>query len=196
MRKSAIFLALFLAAVACKQTKTKRTNVGDDSEVMGTGIESADVEAMAKLSKSLLAVPELTNPHLEEQPRVAIFAIANDTRHDFDAELLVERLQNELIENSNNRVRFVTRSQHDLRMIEEERRKKREGEYTSTKQATKRGADYYLTGNAKAISSTSGKLEQDAIWIIFKLEDAETGDILWSRRYATKKVGRAGVVYR
>jgi len=197
MRNPALLFALALVLVlGCKQTRTKRTGIGDDSEVMGTGIESADVEAMAKLAQSLLEVPELTSPHLETVPMVAIYPIRNETRHDFDAELLVKRLQAELLENSNGKVRFVVRNRQDLEVLEDERRMKREGDVTSNKQVTKKGADYYLTGSANAISQTSGKLEQDAIWVFFQLRDAETAEVIWGKSYATKKVGSAGVIYR
>jgi len=188
-------IALLAALPACK-TKTERVDISDDSVLMGTGLESADVEAIARLAKKLIDVPELTGPGIEEIPRVAMYPVRNETRHDFDAELLVRRLQNEFIRHANGRVRFVVRNKQDLAVLEEERRKKREGEYTSTKQEIKRGADYYLTGVAQAISSASGKLESDAIWIFFELRDPETAEVIWADEYKTKKVGKAGVVYR
>ncbi|MHC4938177.1 MAG: hypothetical protein ACYTHK_04340 [Planctomycetota bacterium] len=190
-----IALVALLALVACK-TKTGRVDINDDSVLMGTGLESADVEAMARLAKKLIDVPELTGPGVEEIPRVAIYPVRNETRHDFDAELLVRRLQSEFMEYANGRVRFVVRNRQDLAVLEEERRMKREGEVTSSKQEMKKGADYYLTGVAQAISSSSGKLESDAIWLFFELRDPETAEVIWSGRYETKKVGRAGVVYR
>jgi len=196
MRNAALLIALVFVVIGCKQTKTKRTGIGDDSEVMGTGIESADVEAMSKLAQSMLEVPELTSPHLETVPMVAIYPIRNETRHDFDAELLVKRLQAELVEKSNGKVRFVVRNKQDLAVLEEERSAKRSGEVTSNKQVVRKGADYYLTGSANAISQTSGKLEQDAIYVFFELRDPETSEIIWGRKYATKKVGKAGVIYR
>ena len=195
MRQLALLALLVPAFVACK-TKTGRVDINDDSKIMGTGIESADVEAMARLAKKLITLPQLTGPGVEEIPRIAIYPVRNETRHDFDAELLVRRLQQELMEHANGRVIFVVRNQRDLAVLEEERRKKREGEYTSSKQEMKKGADYYLTGVVQAISSTSGKLESDAIWVFFELRDPETAEVLWTGKYATKKVGRAGVVYQ
>ena len=195
MRQFALLALLLPAVVACK-TKTGRVDINDDSKIMGTGLESADIEAMARLAKKLILVPQLTGPGIEEIPRVAIYPVRNETRHDFDAELLVRRLQQELMEHANGRVIFVVRNRSDLAVLEEERRKKREGEYTSTKQEMKKGADYFLTGVVQAISSTSGKLESDAIWVFFELRDPETAEVLWAGKYATKKVGRAGVVYQ
>jgi len=195
MRQFALLAVLLAATAACK-TKTRRVDINDDSKMMGTGIESADVEAMARLAKEMLEIPELTGPGVEEIPRVAIYPVRNETRHDFDAELLVRRLQQEFIQYANGRVRFVVRNSQDLAVLEAERQAKRAGEYTSTKQETKKGADYYLTGVAQAISSSSGKLESDAIWIFFELRDPETAEVVWNGKYMTKKVGSAGVVYR
>jgi len=90
----------------------------------------------------------------------------------------------------------VVRNKQDLAVLEEERSAKRSGEVTSNKQVVRKGADYYLTGSANAISQTSGKLEQDAIYVFFELRDPETSEIIWGRKYATKKVGKAGVIYR
>lgn len=195
MRHLALLATLAIAVVACK-TKTGRVDINDDSKIMGTGLESADVEAMARLAKKLMDVPELTGPGIEEIPRVAIYPVRNETRHDFDAELLVRRLQQEFAEHANGRVRFVVRNKADLAVLEEERRMKREGEVTSSKQEMKKGADYYLTGVVQAISSASGQLESDAIWVFFELRDPETAEVIWNGKYATKKVGKAGVVYR
>ncbi len=192
---SAILLAVTVAA--CSSTKTRRTDIGDDDEIMGTGIESADVEGMAHLSKSILACAELTGAHRQGVPTVAIHPIRNDTRFDFDGELFVRRIRQELVNRSQGRIRFITRSREDEALIDRERAEKREGERTSTKQVTKTGVDYYLTGTAAAISKLGKKhIESDAIWIDFRLVDAESGDIVWEDEYKTKKVGKAGVLYR
>ncbi|MEM8883794.1 MAG: hypothetical protein AAGD14_06995 [Planctomycetota bacterium] len=188
--------SLALIAVACAKTKTGRVDPNDDSVMMGTGLESADVEAMAALSKKIISLPELTGPGVDAIPRIAIYPVRNETRFDFDSELLVRNLATELQANANGRVRFVVRNRQDLAVLEEERQKKREGEYTSNKQVTKSGADYYLTGVAQSISSASGKLESDAIWIFFELRDPEAAEVIWADKYLTKKVGRAGVIYR
>ena len=197
MRTTALLLTLLILSTACRgRTKTQRVDINDDSVLMGTGLESADVEAMANLVKDLIALPELTGPGVDEIPRIAIYPVRNDTRWDFDAELLVRRLQSELLEHAEGRVRFVVRNRQDLAVLEEERRKKREGEYTSKDLKVKTGADFYLTGVAKSLSATSGKLNSDTIYLFFELRDPEAAEVLWSRRYATKKVGSAGVIYR
>ncbi|NJN14135.1 MAG: hypothetical protein HC813_00245 [Planctomycetes bacterium] len=201
MKRNRWALALLLLAVAslsaCRSTKTKRVDIADDDEIMGTGIESADVEGMAQLAKSILAVPELSGATVERVPTVAIFPVRNDTRFDFDGELFVRRIRQELVNGSRGKVRFVSRSADDEAMIERERIEKREGERTSTKQVTKTGVDYYLTGTAAAISKLGkDKVESDAIWIDFRLVDAENGEILWEDEYKTKKVGKSGVIYR
>jgi hypothetical protein len=170
--------------------------MSDDDAIMGTGIESADVEAMAAFAKSLIAHPELTGPGVQGVPTVAIHPVENNTRFDFDGELFVRRIRQQLVENAYGRIRFVTRGEMDQAVIERERIAKREGEYTSSKQETKTGADFYLTGTASAVSKVGRGMESDAIWVDFRLIDAENGEILWEKGLKTKKVGKAGVIYR
>ena len=190
-------ITLFAALIcACGSSKTKRVDPADDDELMGTGLESADIEHLEQFSTSLLAHPALARPGGGEAPTVAIHPIENNTRFDFDAELLVRRIRQKLVENAYGRVRFVTRANHDEAMIDRERAEKRMGERTATKTVTKTGADYYLTGTASAISKVGKGRESDAIWIDFRLVDAENGEILWEDVYKTKKVGKAGVIYR
>lgn len=190
----ALLMALLL--VACGSSKTKRVDIGDDDEIMGTGIESADVESMAQLARDLLGRPELTGPYVEQVPTVAISPVVNNTRFDFDGELFVRRIRQQLVEHAQGRIRFVTRDELDELVIDRERAEKREGERTATKLTTKTGADYYLTGTASGISKVGRGLESDAIWIDFRLLDAENGELVWEEGYATKKVGKAGVIYR
>jgi len=189
-------IALSILLAACGSTKTKRVDIADDDEIMGTGVESADVEGIARLAESMLETPYLTGPNVEGVPTVALHPIENNTRFDFDAENLVRRIQMELVNKARGKVQFVTRKTKQEALIERERQRKREGEYTSSKQETKTGADYYLTGSAHAVSKAGKGLESDAIWIDFELIDAENGNIIWGETYKTKKVGKAGVVYR
>jgi PBP1b-binding outer membrane lipoprotein LpoB len=188
-------LALLVAACGSSK-KTRRVEMSDDDAIMGTGIESADVEAMAAFAKSLIAHPELTGPGVQGVPTVAIHPVENNTRFDFDGELFVRRIRQQLVEKAYGRIRFVTRGEMDQAVIERERIAKREGEYTSSKQETKTGADFYLTGTASAVSKVGRGMESDAIWVDFRLIDAENGEILWEKALKTKKVGKAGVIYR
>lgn len=188
---------LLALVTACSSSKkSKRVSMSDDDEIMGTGIESADVEQMERFAKSLVAHPELTGPGIKGVPTVAIHSIENNTRFDFDGELFVRRIRQQLVENAYGRIRFVTRSEMDQSVIERERTAKRDGEYTSSKQETKTGADFYLTGTASAVSKVGRGRESDAIWIDFRLIDAENGEILWEKPLKTKKIGKTGVIYR
>lgn len=196
MRRMPALLAVVLLVAACGSTKTRRVDIADDDPIMGTGIESADVEAMAQLAKDLLANPELTGPQVEGVPTVAIWPVENNTRFDFDGELFVRRLRQQLVEHAQGRIRFVTRNEMDEAIVERERTEKREGERTASKLVTKTGADFWLTGTASAISKAGRGMESDAIWIDYRLVDAENGELLWEKGYATKKVGKAGVIYR
>lgn len=191
-----VCLAALLTTLAACGGRTKRVSIHDDDEIMGTGIESADVEAMEQFAKSLIAHPELTGPGVEGVPTIAISPVVNNTRFDFDGELFVRRIRQVLVKNAGGRLRFVTRGEVDQAIIDRERELKRSGEYTSSKSVTKTGADFYLTGTASAISKAGHGRESDAIWIDFRLLDAENGELLWEDKFATKKVGKSGVVYR
>ena len=195
MRTKALLLVLLIAA--CKTYPTKRVDPADDDEMMGTGLESGDVEAIGNLAKSLVANRRLTGPQVEEPPTVAIQPVENNTRFDFDSELLVRRIRQKLVEHAGGRIRFVSRSDMDRAIVDQERADKRSGEVTYSKlDKAKMGVDYYLTGTASSISKVGRGLESDAIYIDFRLIDAENGELVWEQGYKTKKIGKAGVVYR
>ncbi|MGQ0613632.1 MAG: hypothetical protein ACT4PV_07850 [Planctomycetaceae bacterium] len=190
----AALLALSLAA--CGSGKTRRVAIEDDDEITGTGLESGDIESIAALAEDLMGVPQLTGPHVTGVPTVAIHPVRNNTSQDFDAENLVRRIRQQLVNKASGKITFVTRDQMDEALIERERTEKRAGERTSSKQVTKTGADFYLTGTASSLSKTGRGYESNAIWIDFRLIDAENGELVWEKEYKTKKVGKAGVVYR
>lgn len=195
------YLCLFvvaLAAAACSSSKkTKRVDIADDDVIMGTGLESADVEAVERMAQSILALPELTGPEVQGIPTISIEAIENNTRFDFDAELLVRRIRQQLVEHGRGKVSIIGSSRRDEALTEQERIAKREGYRTSSKQEVRPGRDFFLTGTASAISKVGEKRQSDAIWIDFRLLDAETEELIWERTYKTKKVGKeAGVIYR
>ena len=71
--RNAFWLSVVFCVVlaGCKSSnKTRRVDIADDDPLMGTGIESADVEAMEQFAKSLIAHPELTGPNVEGVPTV------------------------------------------------------------------------------------------------------------------------------
>lgn len=191
-------LALALLATACSSSKkTQRVDIADDDVIMGTGLESADVEAVARMAQSILGVPELTGPNVQGIPTISIQGIENNTRFDFDADLLVQNIEQQLVDHGRGKVSVIGHSKRDEALTEQERLAKREGYRTASKQETRPGRDFFLTGTAAAISKVGEKRQSDAIWIYFRLVDAETQEIIWSKRYTTKKVGKeAGVVYR
>jgi PBP1b-binding outer membrane lipoprotein LpoB len=193
MRK--LLVVSLLCAAACSSGGTKRVKIDEDDEILGTGIESPDVEAMATFADGILALPELTGPQVEGTPTVAIHPVQNDTDQDFDGELFVRRIRAALIQKAEGRLKFVVRDRNEA-VIERERIAKRGGEYTTSKQETKTGADFYLTGIAASISKVKGSYEGRAIWVDFQLIDSENGEILWEDTLKTKKVGDAGVIYR
>lgn len=190
-------LVLLLAlACACGTQQTQRVNIDEDDSIMGTGLESADIEALEAFATGLIQAPALTGPEVDGIPVVAIFPVENNTSQDFDGELLVRRIETELIKLAAGRIRFVRRDKASLDLIEREREAKRAGDYTAKKQEVMPGVDYYLTGKASDIAKVGRGLESRAIWIDFDLLDAETREIVWRDTFKTKKVGEAGILYR
>jgi len=196
MTKLLPFALAFALLSGCGSTGgARRVSMEGDDEIMGTGIESADVEAMEQFAVRILAVPELTGPKVENPPTIAIHPVENDTDQDFDGELFVRRIRAALIKRARGRVQFVVRNRNEA-VIERERVAKREGEYTANKQEMKSGADFILTGIAASLSKATREANSRAIWIDFQIVDAETGRIVWEDTLKTKKVGNNSVIYR
>ncbi|MHC4957135.1 MAG: hypothetical protein ACYTGN_02085 [Planctomycetota bacterium] len=187
--------AVVLVAAACAASGTRRVPIDEDDNVGGAGIESADIEAMEALAASILTCPALTGPTIHEIPVVAIHPVENDTDIDFDTELFVRRIRAELGRRCEGRLKFVVRNRQEA-LVDRERLDKRDGEYTSTKQATKTGADYYLTGIAATLSKATREHVSRAMWVDFQLIDAENGEIIWEDTYKTKKVSTHSAIYR
>ena len=196
MTKLLPFALGFLLLIGCGSGGgSRRVSMESDDGIMGTGIESADVEAMEQFAVRILAVPELTGPKVENPPTIAIHPVENDTDLDFDGELFVRRIRAALIKGAGGRVHFVVRNRNEA-VIERERIAKREGEYTSSRQEMKSGADFILTGIAASLSKASRETTSRATWIDFQIIDAESGRIVWEDTLKTKKVGNNSVIYR
>ena len=129
-------------------------------------------EAVERMAQSILAIPELTGADVQGIPTISIEAIENNTRFDFDAELLVRRIRQQLVEHGRGKVSIIGSSRRDEALTEQERIAKREGYRTSSKQEVRPGRDFFLTGTASAISKVGEKRQSDAIWIDFRLIEA------------------------
>lgn len=187
-----------LSVLACS-TGTKRVDPDTDDEIGGTGLDSADVRTMAdKMARDLLGTPDLFQ---HGTPRIVIKDVTNNTRFQIDRSLLVRKLRTALQQNAQGKIQFLARE--DMQTVLQERESKRSGAVGTTtdesgapKLGNVAGADYFLTGTISGIAKTSGKDASDYINVEFRMVDAETTALVWSKDYDVKKVGQSGVIYR
>jgi len=170
----------------------RRTEPEAPGQIRTTGPESEDVNAIAqRLVRELVGIPEISqaiNP-----PRIALLPVKNRTRFRIDADVFTVLMQNLLIKHAGDRVRFVRRE--ILKDIIKERERKREGIYDSSGQKPIAGTDFFLEGELRSLSVGTSAGVSDWILYSFKLSDAESGIIVWSGSYQTKKEGLWGTVY-
>jgi len=177
----------------------ERVDPDRDDDVGGTGLDSADVRAMAdQMARSLLDCQEL---FAKGPPRVVVKDVQNNTRFFIDKGLLVRSIRTRVMKSSQGRIRFIARE--DAEAVIDERDAKRSGAVAvSTDPAGDprlgevSGADYFISGTLEGIAKSSGGEASDYIRASFRVTDAETMELLWEDDYEIKKVGEEGVVYR
>ena len=191
-----LLIVLTFTLSSCATTQVSHTQVimpDDDDGMGGTGVESEDVRIVGrKMAISILEVPEIMNA--QGIPRVALLPVKNSTRFVINKDILTQKIRIELNKNATGKVRFLARDRMDD--ILAERKAKREGLFTSSKEGDLLGVDFYLTGELTGISKGSGGSRSDYVLMLFQLIDSETSDIIWEDSYEFKKVGTAGVLYQ
>lgn len=196
MKKIIILIVFPLLFSACARVETSyRTTVLPDQDDLlgGTGIESTDIRTIArKMSESMLEVPEIARA--EGIPRIALLPVKNSTRFIINSDIFTDRIRIELNRNATGRVRFLARDR--IEDILRERESKREGLFTTSKEADLLGVDFFLTGEITGISKAVAGHRSDYLLMFFQLIDSETSDIIWEDAYEVKRVGRVGAVYR
>ncbi len=113
--------------------------------------------------------------------RIALHQFDNRTNEKLDESLFTSKLRAETNEKIPGRVRFVSRRFEVLDAVEEERRKKRDGDLTVKKENIKKrmsGVGYFLTGKLQALPDR----EQYRLFS-FQLIDAENSDIIWEGQF-------------
>ena len=190
-----ICIILFFTA-GCATAPVSHTQVimpDEDDGLGGTGIESEDVRTSErKMAISILEVPEIMKA--QGMPRIALLPIKNSTRFIINKDILTQKIRIELNKNATGKVRFLARDRMDD--ILAERKSKREGLVTSTKEGDILGVDFFLTGELTGISKSSDGSRSDYVLMSFQLIDSETSDIIWEDSYEFKKIGTVGVVYQ
>lgn len=188
----ALLAALFLPLVGCGPL-SKRVDPDADDSLGGTGIDSADVRAIAdKMSGRILTTPQIARA--TSPPTIMLDPVRNGTRFVIDTDILTIRLRGALGEHASGRVKFLARERLDS--VQKERSAKRDGVFTASSEKQLLGADFILTGELLSISKARDSQRSDYILYTFQLIDAEDSSIVWEGQHEVKKVGKRGTTYR
>jgi PBP1b-binding outer membrane lipoprotein LpoB len=189
---AAALAALIFFAVGCGPL-SKRVDPDVDDSVGGTGIDSADVRAIAdEMSRRIMATPEISRA--TTPPTIVLEPVKNGTPFVIDTDILLVKIRGLLNQHTTGRVTFLARERLDA--IEAERTAKREGVFTSSGEKQLLGADFFLTGELMSISKQRDDARSDYILYTFQLIDTENSVIVWEHQYEVKKEGKQGTVYR
>ncbi len=164
--------------------------------VAGTGVESQDLVTVAdKMARSILRIPQIANA--QTPPTIVIEPVDNQTRFPINKELFLTRIRSQLNSKAFGKVQFLARNQ--MEALEKERNRKREGQVTSSSDASVqefKGADYFLTGSLQGLSTRTKAGTSDYILYDFHLIDARTSVIVWEDSAEMKKQGLEDAAYR
>ncbi len=195
---------LWMLASGCASSGVKNpagvsvTHMTADEQgfVAGTGIESQDLVMVTdKMARSILGIPQIANA--PTPPTIVLEPVDNQTRFPINKEIFLTRIRAELNSKARGKVLFLARNQ--MEALEKERNRKREGQVTSSSDATVqefKGADYFLTGSLQGLSTRTKAGTSDYILYDFHLIDARTSGIVWEDSAEMKKQGLEDAAYR
>jgi len=195
MRKIGILLLCLLLSSCAAHSISRTKNVLPDENdgLGGTGLESVDIRTVGrKMAESMIGIPEIARA--DGLPRIALLPVKNSTRFVINKDIFTKKIRIELNKNAGGQVRFLARER--IEDIIKEREAKREGLFTSSKEADMLGVDFYLTGEISGLSKAIKGHRSDYFLLSFQLIDTETSDIIWEDAYEVKKVGITGVAYQ
>ncbi|MSU57174.1 MAG: penicillin-binding protein activator LpoB [Pedosphaera sp.] len=197
-----LIAAAFVAGCASSGVKNPsgvpvtRMNADEQGFVAGTGVESQDLVAVTdKMSRSILAISQIagaTTPVV-----IVLDPVNNETRFPINKDIFLSRIRGELVKKSGGKVTFLARER--MAALEKERNLKREGAVTASNDPQKqefKGADYFLTGELKGLSTRTKAGTSDYILYDFHLIDARTSAIVWEDNAEIKKQGLEDAAYR
>lgn len=135
----------------------------------------------------------------EKSPRIAVLRIRNRTRFPFDATIFSAKLRADLNSKATGRIIFLDRTR--IRAIKSERSGKRGKRFSFAAGSLKKaisGADYFLAGDVRSLSSVSNVGHRsDYVHFDYYLVNAENTDIVWEDQYERDmSTGAASPVYR
>lgn len=173
-----------------------RMNADEQGFVAGTGIESQDLVAVTdKMARSILGISQIANA--VAPPIIVLDPVVNETRFPINKDIFLSRIRGELVKKSGGKVTFLARER--MAALEKERNLKREGAVTSSSDPNVqefKGADYFLTGELKGLSTRTAAGTSDYILYDFHLIDARTSAIVWEDNAEIKKQGLEDAAYR
>jgi PBP1b-binding outer membrane lipoprotein LpoB len=173
-----------------------RMNADEQGFVAGTGIESQDLVAVTdKMARSILGIQQIANA--VAPPIIVLDPVVNETRFPINKDIFLSRIRGELVKKSGGKVTFLARER--MAALEKERNLKREGAVTSSSDPNVqefKGADYFLTGELKGLSTRTAAGTSDYILYDFHLIDARTSAIVWEDNAEIKKQGLEDAAYR
>jgi hypothetical protein len=173
-----------------------RMNADEQGFVAGTGIESQDLVAVTdKMARSILGIQQIANA--VAPPIIVLDPVVNETRFPINKDIFLSRIRGELVKKSGGKVTFLARER--MAALERERNLKREGAVTSSSDPTVqefKGADYFLTGELKGLSTRTAAGTSDYILYDFHLIDARTSANVWDDNAEIKKQGLEDAAYR
>jgi PBP1b-binding outer membrane lipoprotein LpoB len=173
-----------------------RMNPDEGGFVQGTGIESQDlVKVTDQMARDILSIPEISRA--QGTPRVILEPVVNDTRFAIDKEIFLARIRGQLNQKASGKVRFLARDR--MAALERERELKQSGQVTSSSDPNVvefRGADFFLTGQLKGLTTRARAGTSDYILYTFQLIDARTSEIVWEGQAEMKKQGTEDASYR
>lgn len=171
-------------------------NADEQGFVAGTGVESQDLVAVTdKMARSILEIPQIGAA--PTPPTVVLEPVENQTRFPINKDIFLTRIRAQLNSKARGKVVFLARNQ--MAALEKERNLKREGQVTSSADASVqefKGADYFLTGTLQGMSTRTTAGTSDYILYDFHLVDARTSAILWEDSAEIKKQGLQDAAYR
>jgi PBP1b-binding outer membrane lipoprotein LpoB len=173
-----------------------RLNPDEQGYVVGSGIESQDLVAVAsKMARSLVGLPQIAQA--TTPPVVVLDTVNNETRFPINKDLFLTRMRAELNRNARGKLTFVARDR--MATLEKERQLKQQGAVTADSNPSAQeflGANYFLTGNLQGLSTRTKAGTSDYILLAFQLIDARTSAIVWEDYAEMKKQGLEDAAYR
>ena len=130
-------------------------------------------------------------------PRIVLDPVINDTRFPIQKDIFLQRIQDQLISQTQGKAIFLARER--MAALEKERQLKQSGQVTSTSNPNVvefKGADFFLTGKLTGLSTSAAGGISDYILYSFQLIDVRTSEIVWGGSDEIKKQGISDAIYR